>query len=235
MHPLDRPIWSALTTRQAHLAVGDGGALRFDAEHALFAAGADVGPDAAPALGRLVPDAGTIGLVEAAPVALPVGARAVVQPACVQMVLDALTPSRGPEPAWIDLVEADAPDMLALATLTEPGPFFRRTHLLGGFVGVRIDGRLAAMAGERMKPEGFTEVSGVCVHPDFRGRGLAGALIRIVADRILARGETPFLHAYAGKPEALALHRSVGFEVRRPMIFTLLSKMDDDERTCGHG
>ncbi|MBX9576359.1 MAG: GNAT family N-acetyltransferase [Caulobacteraceae bacterium] len=235
MHPLDRPIWSALTTRQAHLAVGDGGALRFDAEHALFAAGADGGPDAARALARLVPDVGTIGLVEADPVTLPDGVRAIVQPACVQMLLGALTPSHGAEPAWIDLAESDAAEMLALATLTEPGPFFGRTHRLGGFVGVRLGGRLAAMAGERMKPEGFTEVSGVCVHPDFRGRGLAGALMRIVADRILTRGETPFLHAYAGKAEALALHRSVGFVVRRPMIFTLLSKADDDERTYGHG
>ena len=87
--------------------------------------------------------------------------------------------------------------MLALATLTRPGPFFARTHQLGAFIGVKQDGRLVAMAGERMQPTGFTEVSGVCTHPDPRGRGYAGGLMRQVAARILARGETPFLHAYA--------------------------------------
>jgi predicted GNAT family acetyltransferase len=236
MHPLDRPIWSALTTRQAHLAVGDAQqALRFDVDHALFAAGADAGPRAGVAIGALIPEGGVVGLVEAGSVALPKSARVVTEAACVQMTLDALKPSRAPEPDWIDLTEADAPAMLALATLTEPGPFFSKTHRLGDFVGVRIDGRLAAMAGERMKPEGFLEVSGVCVHPDFRGRGLAAGLMRIVVERALARHETPFLHAYAHKPEALALHRGVGFTVRSPMTFTVLSRGGDDERTYGHG
>lgn len=238
-HPLDRPIWSALTTRQAHLAeaatCGEGRALRFDSDHALFAAGADGGRDAAEAVGALIPAGGVVGLVEAGPVALPKTARVVTAAACVQMTLAALTPSRGAEPDWVDLTGADAPEMLALATLTEPGPFFAKTHRLGDFVGVRIDGRLAAMAGERMKPDGFTEVSGVCVHPDFRGRGLAGALMRIVVARILARHETPFLHAYAHKPEALALHQGVGFSVRAPITFTVLSRGASDERTYGHG
>lgn len=235
MHPLDRPIWSALTTRQAHLAVGDARALRFDADHAMFAAGADAGPGSAEAVGALIPEGGAVGLIEAGPVALPPAARIVTQAACVQMTLEALAPARAAEPDWIDLTEADAPEMLALATLTEPGPFFSKTHRLGDFVGVRIGGRLAAMAGERMKSEGFLEVSGVCVHPDFRGRGLAAGLMRIVVERALARGETPFLHAYAHKPEAQALHRSVGFTVRSPMTFTILSHGGDDERTYGHG
>lgn len=234
-HPLDRPVWSSLTTRQAHLAVGGPRAMRFDADHALFAAGADAGAEAAEAVGALIPEGGLVGLVEAGPVALPSSARVVTQAACVQMTLGGMTAARGPEPDWIGLGEADAPEMLALATLTEPGPFFSKTHRLGDFVGVRIDGRLAAMAGERMKPDGFTEVSGVCAHPDFRGRGLAGALMRIVTERILARGETPFLHAYAHKPEALALHQAVGFAVRTPMTFTVLSRGDADERTYGHG
>jgi ribosomal protein S18 acetylase RimI-like enzyme len=234
-HPLDRPIWSSLTTRQARLAVGGERALRFDPDYALFAAGADAGEAAAEAIAGLIPEGGVVGLVEAGPVALPAKARVVTAAACVQMTLEALRPARGREPDWIDLGDEDAPEMLALATLTEPGPFFSKTHRLGDFVGVRIDGRLAAMAGERMKPDGFTEVSGVCAHPDFRGRGLAGALMRIVTGRILARGETPFLHAYAHKPEALALHQAVGFSVRTPITFTVLNRRDDDERTYGHG
>jgi len=224
-----------LTTRQAHLAVGDGRALRFATDFALFAAGSDGGPDAAEAVGALMPDGGVVGLVEAGPVALPTTARVVTQAACVQMTLQTVRPAATPEPDWHDLTEADAPDMMALATLTEPGPFFSKTHRLGDFVGVRLDGRLAAMAGERLKPDGFTEVSGVCAHPDFRGRGLAGALMRVVTARILARGELPFLHAYAHRPEALALHQAVGYEVRAPMTFTVLCRGNDHERTYGHG
>jgi predicted GNAT family acetyltransferase len=80
------------------------------------------------------------------------------------------------------------------------------------------------MAGERMKPDGFTEVSGVCTHPDWRGRGYAGGLMRLVARRILARGETPFLHAYATNEGAIALYRSLGFAIRRQVTATILKR-----------
>jgi len=128
-------------------------------------------------------------------------------------VLDRLAPVA----ASVDLVPlgaADAPEMLALATLTEPGPFGPRTHELGGFLGVKLDGRLVAMAGERMKPEGFTEVSGVCTHPDHRGHGYAAMLSTAVAERVLARGETPFLHAYASNTAAIGLYERLGFRLR---------------------
>ncbi|HZW15484.1 MAG TPA: GNAT family N-acetyltransferase, partial [Brevundimonas sp.] len=124
--------------------------------------------------------------------------------------------------AFEPLGESDAAEMLALATLTVPGPFFEKTHRLGDFVGVKVDGRLIAMAGERMKPEGFTEVSGVCTHPDHRGRGYAGALMRVVTGRILERGEQAFLHAYAVNTAAIALYATLGFRVRAPVTYTVL-------------
>jgi predicted GNAT family acetyltransferase len=114
----------------------------------------------------------------------------------------------------VRLGEADAADMLALATLTEPGPFLSRTHALGRFWGVRIDGRLAAMAGERLRQEGYVEVSGVCTHPDFRGLGLAGALSAHVAAAIRADGATPYLHAYATNTVAIQLYERLGFRLR---------------------
>jgi predicted GNAT family acetyltransferase len=112
------------------------------------------------------------------------------------------------------LTEADAQEMLDLATLTRPGPFSLKAQALGEFYGVRIDGRIVAMAGERMKVDGFAELSGVCAHPDVRGQGLARLLSVFVTHRILARGETPFLHAWATNTPAVTLYGKIGYETR---------------------
>ena len=113
-------------------------------------------------------------------------------------------------------------EMLALATLTKPGPFFARTHQLGAFIGVRVDGRLVAMAGERMRPDGYTEASGVCVHPDHRGKGYAARLLREVTAGILARGDKAFLHSYADNATAIGLYESLGYRGRREVVFTVV-------------
>jgi predicted GNAT family acetyltransferase len=141
-----------------------------------------------------------------------------------QMAAERLTSADAAEFEIVPLTEADAPQMLALATLTEPGPFFARTHQLGDFVGVKEGDRLMAMAGERMKPTGFTEVSGVCTQPEARGRGYAGALTRAVVENILARGEQPFLHVYAHNTGAIALYEALGFALRREMSMTVLTR-----------
>jgi predicted GNAT family acetyltransferase len=98
--------------------------------------------------------------------------------------------------------------------LTKPGPFTLQAQALGTFWGVKSDRRLIAMAGERLKQPGFTELSGVCTHPDFRGRGLGRTLSVFVANQIAARGETPYLHSYATNAEAIALYESIGFRIR---------------------
>jgi len=221
-HPLDRPVWSALTSRQAPLALGDARALRFDPAWALFAAAADAAPESTAALGALNISPHGMGLVEAGDMPLPPGCSVRAQAACVQMVASTLT-GGGKTVAFEPLGEADAAGMLALATLTVPGPFFGKTHQLGDFIGVKQDGRLIAMAGERMRPSGFTEVSGVCTHPDHRGHGYASALMRVVTQRILERGEQAFLHAYAANTATIALYETLGFRVRAQVTYTVLN------------
>ena len=225
-HPLDRPAWSALIGRQSHLAVVGGGARRMDPDFGLFAGTEDQSPESLAALGELVrAHGGDVGLVERFdPPPVP-GTRVVSSALCWQMVAEDLAEPAPVTFAIQPLTQADAPDMLALATLTTPGPFFRRTHELGDFVGVKVDGRLAAMAGERLRPDGFTEVSGVCAHPDFRGRGYAARLMLHVAGAIRARGETPFLHSYADNAGAIGLYEALGFRFRCEQVLTVLAPL----------
>ncbi|PZQ59988.1 MAG: GNAT family N-acetyltransferase [Phenylobacterium zucineum] len=223
-HPLDHAVWSALTGRQASLALIDGGARRFDPAYGVFAALEDHSASSLAGLATLVAAHGDVAMLQADPPAAAPGLGIVSQDLGVQMVAGRVTAGPAPDFEIVPLGDGDGPEMLALATLTQPGPFFERTHQLGDFFGVRKDGELIAMAGERMKPDGFTEVSGVCTHPDHRGRGYAGTLMRLVAGRILDRGETPFLHAYASNTGAIALYETLGFTVRREVLMTRFSR-----------
>ena len=221
-HPLDRPVWNTLTTRQAGLALGDARAQRFRPEVNLFGAAADGAFASLAALAGLVPVAGVLGLVEAAPHP-PVPATRIVSARPIeQMVLTRLD-TRAVDAAIVPLGSADVPEMLALTALTAPGPFFAETYLQGGYLGVRAQGRLVAMAGQRMKPPGFIEVSAVCTHPAHRGQGLARARMQAVSAPTVARGEAAFLHSYADNP-AIRLYESLGFHHRATMTYTVLER-----------
>lgn len=218
---LDRPIWHALKSRQAEFAVGEGPALRYVEDVSPFAAAADDEPESLADLARLIPPEQGIVLLQVSEGPLPPSTVEELSAKGVQMVARSVGPPDDTVPI-VQLGEADAPEMLALATLTKPGPFLRRTHLFGGYCGIRIEGRLVAMAGERLKVPGHTEVSGVCTHPDFRGRGYAELLSRCVAARILARGETPFLHAWAYNAPAIGLYKKLGFVHRSDVSVKVL-------------
>lgn len=212
-HPLDKLIWTALTTRQADLTDGDANARRFHTDIGPFASARDDSDAAVASLAALIPADGDISLLEPSPPPAPLGVEISFTAPGVQMITRAYT--RAPNDLPIEaLGDADAEEMLALALLTRPGPFRARTHTLGRFIGVRDNGKLIAMAGERLQTDEFIEISGVCTHPNYRSRGLGAALLTTVGQRILDEGKTPFLHAYASNTGAIALYRGLGFEHR---------------------
>jgi ribosomal protein S18 acetylase RimI-like enzyme len=217
-HPLDCPVWTALTTRQSSVAQVAGGIRRFDPVFSPFVATADGSTESLSNLAELVPVGGQVYLQQVEEVPPPSGFVVTFSARTVQMVaLDI----EGPQAdfAFEVLTNNAAVEMLALATLTKPGPFAERTNELGRFLGVFQEHRLIAMAGERMKPGNFTEISGVCTHPDHRGRGYAAGLMREVGRAILTRGEMPFLHALASNHGAIALYEKLGFVTRwEPML-----------------
>jgi len=221
MHPLDRPIWSALTTRQQALAEGGALARRFPPAVTPFADMADMSAEGFAALGALMSPSEVAVLFTPDPVTTPAYFRTLLAETGEQMIG---TPQASSLPGVeaIVLGADDVADMMALTELTKPGPFSARTHELGTFLGIRIDGRLVAMAGERMKPANYTEMTAICVHPSHRGRGYGQMLLAEVSRQILARGEIPFLHVFTNNHSAIALYRRQGMEIRRRLHVTVL-------------
>ncbi|WP_156257161.1 GNAT family N-acetyltransferase [Sandarakinorhabdus oryzae] len=209
MQSLARPVWQALGAGWAGRAVRFGGAVRLDRRFGPLAA---LDPGADPAdLAALAEPGEALWLVEPEPVPPPPGFAVTRQGQLLQMRAGPLGPPPPCDLAMEPLGDADAPAMQALAALTQPGPFASHTNEMGRFIGVKRDGQLLAMAGERMPPAGFGEVSGVCTHPDARGLGLAAALSHAIASRIAARGDVPFLHCWPDNRAAVTLYERLGF------------------------
>jgi ribosomal protein S18 acetylase RimI-like enzyme len=222
-HILDRPIWSALDTAHASLAEGGERARRYPPSIVPFAAAADHTPESLEALENLPIADETMLLVEAGSIAIPRGLDVVSEAAAVQMIAE--RPRERIADARIQpLDQSDAEEMLALASLTKPGPFTLRAQSLGGFWGIKAEGRLIAMAGQRLRQTGFTELSGLCTHPEFQGRGLGTLLFRFVAGEIASQGETAYLHAYAANTAAISLYNSLGFELRTEMNLRMVKR-----------
>jgi ribosomal protein S18 acetylase RimI-like enzyme len=216
-HVLDNPALAALTGPHAHFAERRGRILRYPVDVTPWLALPDE-PDAADwadvaafsGPGNEVPLLGYRGRV-------PDGWEITFHVQGVQLVDEGMTAA--PDPEAVLLGPADVPEMLDLVERTQPGPFLPRTVELGTYLGIRRNGALVAMAGERLHPPGWTEISAVCTDPTVRGEGLATRLIRAVAHGIRARGETPFLHTGAGNTNAIRLYESLGFRHRRTTAF----------------
>lgn len=224
MHPLDNPIWDALNTRQAAFVEGDALAKKFSAEVTTLAGLAEPTPESLAALARVMAPGEVVGLFLLRPASLPEGLSVVRELPLVQMwqesPLVSLPKGHSAQLTGQELHQADVPEMVALAKLTEPGPFGTRTRELGSYIGVRQNGQLAAMAGERLKLPGYTEISAVCTHPEHTGHGYATGLVAQIAAGIRARGERPFLHVREDNARAMDIYRRLGFTPR--FVFHLM-------------
>jgi ribosomal protein S18 acetylase RimI-like enzyme len=223
-HPLDSAAWASLTGAHAGFATGDGLARRYPSDISPFAAVASFGDARAwldlrdlYAAGEVAGLAGPTGCARSVPAGWEVQA---VVPGVQLVATDDLRSAPLPDAVVLDSAEAaEASDLVAR---TEPGPFRPRTQELGTYLGVRRAGRLVAMAGERLHPPGWTEISAVCTDPAHRRQGLATGLVRAVADLIRSRDETPFLHTGAANTRAITLYREMGFVLRREVDFLAL-------------
>ena len=213
--PLDNPVWHALNGPLSRFAEkGSGGrAVRFTPKVSIFSAVEQMDAAAWEAQAELVGEGGAVFFFRDRVPPVPAGWTEFFRGPTYQMLAGELPP-----PSDLSLTvlgDTDVDEMIALTQLTVPGPFLERTHELGFYVGVRQKGKLVAMAGERFRVPGWTEISAVCTHPDVQRQGLGAALTLAVAHQIRARGDEAFLHLVETNVTAKRLYESLGFRVRR--------------------
>lgn len=220
LHPLDDPVRTSLRGAHRRFADWSGEIGRYHPEVARFVGHPPVLDDQDWIdLATLLGPGGATGLRGAGHVPPPGWT---VLDAFDSVQMDGSALEVAPDPELEVLTAADVPEILDLIARTDPGPYAPRTIELGTYLGYRVDGRLVAMAGERLHPPGWTEISAVCTDAEFRGRGLATRLIRAVGAGIRARGETPFLHALARNTTAISLYETLGFTIRKRSLLTLV-------------
>ena len=228
MRALENVIWQALTTRQAHFAESCDVARRFIREVTSLCAFPHPDDEGYDSLSRLAGPQGTAAVFLNDPYQPRPGWGYVAGAELTQMICENGHRAGIPARRDIEILQLgtkDSADMMELTTLTKPGPFGTRTHELGYYVGIRDQGKLVAMAGERLKVPGHTEVSAVCTHPDHLGKGYAGTLMLEVMRAIRERGETPFLHVRSDNTRAIALYERLGFHKRWEGHYAVLRRI----------
>ena len=219
---LDNPGWHALNSYHRHLAIWGKIAARYQPGTFIAAAMPENNPAGFSDLRNLFEDNEIIGMMGTLPKDVPDWE--VVQTFLLpQMICEELTPAAHVNA--VRLTSNDVPEMLALIALAQPGPFLPRTIEMGQYLGVRENNQLVAMAGERLHLTGFCEISAVCTHPDYRGRGFAGALTTLAAETIIKRGEQPFLHVAPTNDVARKLYEKLGFRLRTEIQLSILKRL----------
>jgi len=217
---LDNPIWHALNSRHAHLAIGSGSVRRYPAAVTPFV-GCDHA-DTAAEVAALVQPGERIGILSVIPTLE--GDWSILKAFDIWQYI--WTGGRlQTDSDAMRLTEEHVPAMLELVALVYPSYFRPETAALGDYFGFFDGDRLIAMAGIRMALEGHQEISAVCTHPSYRGRGLAGRLSEHLVGHIQSQGDTPFLHTEFDNAAAQALYTRIGFERRAVLPFRVFDRL----------
>ncbi|MDZ4837992.1 MAG: GNAT family N-acetyltransferase [Candidatus Melainabacteria bacterium] len=221
MELLDNPIYNALSTSQSDLAIGDALAMRYPTEFTCLAGIRSESTESFDALKNVTAGA-TVRIISTnAKIVFPENWKCKTSFTVTQMTCPSLIACKAHP--FETLTPTDVPAMMELAELAKPGPFYSRTNEFGTFVGIRDGARLVAMAGQRMKLPGLEEVSAVCTHPDYQGRGYARALVFELAKMISERGNVPFLTVKTDNTPGIRSYESIGFEHRRDLQFYFIT------------
>ena len=215
---MDNPAWHALTGPHAHLAIGCGKARHYPRDIVPFSAIEDATPEAYRDLAVDLPPDAEARLHRLTDEPVPAQWEKVAAHSLLQMLADDVMTDGSNTHAVVTLGDADLQAMLDLMLATNPGRFGPRTPMLGTYLGIREEGRLVAMAGERMRVAGYVELSAISTHPGARRRGYAGRLTLELIRRAFDRGERPFLLVRSTNTGAIALYRKLGFKARRELV-----------------
>jgi len=221
-HPLDNPVWNSLISRHRHLAVVGEKAALYDPQVSMFAGVAENTEEAYVELAGIAEPGKPIAIkgdkaLDNHPDWVVMQSGEVFQMTCG-------TPIKYKDLEYDRLTSDDLPQMMELVELTKPGPFYLRTIEMGKYIGFKVGGKLVAMGGERLKPEGYTEISAICTHPEHRGKGYAKAITGALTNMVLERGETPFLYVYAYNAPAFNLYEKLGYKTRMTVETTVMMR-----------
>ena len=224
-HILNNPCWNALNTGNNHLAEGNEQVKYFSAEVAPFVGLPEWNADGFEHLYEVIPPGRRIAFMSAGEVDIPGGWEVVDYLVAFQMVHTHAAPRVEASSQIVPLQNEHIPQMIALTDMTHPGPFFERTIEFGNYEGIFNGGELVSMAGQRLHPGEYVEISAVCTHPDHKGNGYASQLILSQIHQIRSVSAIPFLHVKNDNLQAVRLYKSLGFEVRKSMdIYSIRKK-----------
>lgn len=224
-HLLDNPIWTALSSGNKEFAKGNDRAKYFSEEVSPFAAVEEINQKEVRFLFDTVPSDLVFAIFTPHEMKIQEPWKMIQHMKVLQMVYDQLLPK--PVIRHHDLVplqRKDVPEMLSLTKLTDPGPFLPRTIEFGNYMGIFEENRLVAMAGQRLRPSPYVEISAICTHPDYMGNGYARSLIVNQLDQILAEPGIPFLHVKWDNLKAIQLYTGLGFSIRKEFSIYIIEK-----------